>query len=82
MWTLVLTVFLLLCDGRVIPTGTTVGINIHMVQNDSNHFPDPDTFNPDRFLPENCVGRHPYAFCPFSAGPRNCIGIYEKIGGK
>ena len=58
----------------IVPKGTQLCINIYSLHHNPNIWPNPEKFNPDNFLPEAIQSRSPYAFIPFSAGPRNCIG--------
>lgn len=61
-----------------LPKRTGILIFAYGVHHDQRYFPNPETFDPDRFLPENFCKIHPYAYIPFSAGPRNCIGKNNK----
>ncbi|EDS32954.1 cytochrome P450 4c3 [Culex quinquefasciatus] len=61
-------------DGQKIPPGIDIAVLIYAMHNNPGVFPEPDRFDPERFNEENSTKRHPYAYIPFSAGARNCIG--------
>lgn len=59
-----------------IQTGTQFVIGVYQMHRDPKIWGDTAAqFRPERFLPENFVDIHPYAFLPFSGGLRNCIGL-------
>jgi len=61
-------------EGIKIPKGVVIGIDFHVVHHLDEYWTEPEKFDPDRFSPENSRGRDPFAFVPFSVGPRACIG--------
>ncbi|QKZ12426.1 cytochrome P450 [Spirosoma sp. KUDC1026] len=46
----------------------------YVLHHDPASWPNPEQFNPDRFAGDWSKDKHPYAFLPFGAGPRLCIG--------
>ncbi|XP_065166539.1 cytochrome P450 4c3-like [Atheta coriaria] len=61
-------------DGITYPKGITIGIAAYGIHHDEEIYPNPEKFDPERFSRERNDGKKPFAFIPFSAGPRNCIG--------
>jgi cytochrome P450 len=60
--------------GYRVPAGSTVAVSPYVLHRHPEHWPDPEPFDPDRFAPEHVRARSRYAYLPFGAGPRLCIG--------
>ena len=60
--------------GYRIPRGATIYVSLCATHRLPQLWPKPYEFDPDRFLPERCAARPRFAFIPFAAGHRNCIG--------
>ncbi|KAJ5619145.1 hypothetical protein N7510_003129 [Penicillium lagena] len=62
--------------GKHIPGGTIVGINAWVLHRNSQIFPDPDSFIPERWLesPPEKLKEMEQSFFTFGSGSRTCIG--------
>ncbi len=56
------------------PAGTYFFFSQYIIQRSAEYFPDPLRFDPERFLPEQKAKRPRFAYFPFGAGNRQCIG--------
>lgn len=61
-------------NGYTVPKGVTCLVVLYQVHRDPQYFPQPEVYRPERFMDSVQSGRHPFAFVPFSAGARNCVG--------
>ncbi|XP_077518469.1 cytochrome P450 3A14-like isoform X1 [Amblyomma americanum] len=62
-------------NGVKYKAGTCVMSPTLQIHRDARYWPDPLTFDPDRFSPDNEGTFHKVAHQPFGVGPRNCVGM-------
>jgi enediyne biosynthesis protein E7 len=69
--------------GYPVPAGTNVLLPLYLLHRHPRFWKDPDSFRPERFAPEHEAERPRFAYMPFAAGPRHCIGetfaLYEML---
>jgi cytochrome P450 len=65
----------LVVGGQPIARGTAVYVPVYALHRHAKLWDEPDRFDPDRFAAGAAKARHRYAFIPFGAGPRICIGM-------
>jgi cytochrome P450 len=68
-------------DGMHFPAGTVVGVPIYALHHNPEYHPNPFKYDPMRWMEKNekdanseALQIAQSAFCPFSVGPRGCIG--------
>ena len=60
--------------GYTIARDTVVLVSQFLLHRDARYYPDPQAFDPERWLPERQASRPKFAYFPFGAGNRVCIG--------
>lgn len=69
--------------GYPVAAGTNVLLPLYLLHRHPRFWRDPESFRPERFAPEHEAERPRFAYMPFAAGPRHCIGetfaLYEML---
>ena len=60
--------------GFTVPRGAIVVASQWVTHRDPRYFPEPERFDPERWLPEAKDARPKFSYFPFGGGPRVCIG--------
>ena len=72
-----------LLGGYPVQAGTNVLLPLYLLHRHPGFWKDPEAFSPERFAPEREGERPRFAYMPFAAGPRHCIGetlaLYEML---
>ena len=70
-------------SGYPVPPGTDVLLSPYLLHRHPRYWKEPDRFLPERFDAEHEADRPRFAYMPFAAGPRHCIGetfaLYEML---
>jgi cytochrome P450 len=61
-------------SGYRVPADSLLMVPQWVLHRHPDYWEDPEAFDPGRWTPERVRERHPYAYFPFGAGPRACIG--------
>jgi cytochrome P450 len=62
--------------GYEIPQGSIIYAFSYITHRDPRWFPRPELFDPERFMGDNGKNVSPFAYFPFGAGSRSCIGSH------
>ena len=65
--------------GHKVPAGSFVTVSSWVLHRHELYWREPNRFDPDRFLPNAPDAIHPYAYIPFGAGSRVCLGKHLGI---
>lgn len=62
-------------SGHTVEAGTDILVCPYLTHRDPQLWPDPERFDPQRFLTPGGRPTHPGAYLPFGIGPRACLGL-------